>query len=363
MSVNLVERNYYLLGGEIKSGSTCRRAIVIALSAVTTAAATAFVTLDGVELTDAAITNANFPRLAEIAVLYGLFYIMIYCNLIYQLANFGHFTRQCRLSSVGRTDLESIYDREAVRELLILIPSYKEEEEVIRQSLVSAALVKYPRRRVVLLIDDPPTPASSADAERLLRSRRLPGELQALFAGPAARFEAERSTYHQRQRRGHSDADTEARRLACLYTEAAIWLEQEADRFEENKAADLTHTDQLFIRKILLEPAAAHRRLAAELTHQPPEPERIAREYRRLASLFSVEFGSFERKLYANLSHVPNKAMNLNSYIYLVGKSFREVVRDGARHLEQCDESVATLTIPASDDIATVDADSLITSE
>ena len=55
--------------------------------------------------------------------------------------------------------------------------------------------------------------------------------------------------------------------------------------------------------------------------------------------------------------------MNLNSYISLIGKSLREIVREDGRHLEPCDERVATLTIPPSDYIATVDADSLITSD
>ena len=38
-----------------------------------------------------------------------------------------------------------------------------------------------------------------------------------------------------------------------------------------------------------------------------------------LGRLFTAEVTSFERKRYANLSHAPNKAMNLNSYIALIG--------------------------------------------
>ena len=34
---------------------------------------------------------------------------------------------------------------------------------------------------------------------------------------------------------------------------------------------------------------------------------------------------SFERKQYVSLSHEPNKAMNLNSYIGLMGGTYREV--------------------------------------
>jgi len=337
--------------------------VIIAISAISTVLATAFVTLYCIDLTGAAISERDLRRLMEITVLYGLFYIMVYCNLIYQVANFGHFRRQRRPSSCGRLELEKIYDRQPVKDLLILVPSYKEEEEVIRQTLISAALVEYPRRRVVLLIDDPPIPATSVDAERLLHARLLPDELQALFGAPARRFQEEQEKYRDRRRRSDSDAAAELRGLAQLYTEAALWLEGQADRLGSDQSRDISHTVRLFVRKILLEPAAAHRLRAAQLAQETAEPERIAREYRRLASLFSVEFSSFERKLYANLSHVPNKAMNLNSYLSLLGKSFREVIRDDGRYLAACSDQVATLIVPTSEYVATVDADSLITSD
>ena len=51
---------------------------------------------------------------------------------------------------------------------------------------------------------------------------------------------------------------------------------------------------------------------------------RIAQLYRRLAWTFSAELSSFERKHYASLSHEPNKAMNLNSYIGLMGGRYRD---------------------------------------
>ena len=49
------------------------------------------------------------------------------------------------------------------------------------------------------------------------------------------------------------------------------------------------------------------------------------RFYRRLVWTFRADLSSFERKRYVSLSHEPNKAMNLNSYIGLMGGSYREV--------------------------------------
>ena len=51
--------------------------------------------------------------------------------------------------------------------------------------------------------------------------------------------------------------------------------------------------------------------------------KRMLQLYRRLAWTFRAELTWFERKLYASLSHEANKAMNLNSYIGLMGRTLR----------------------------------------
>ena len=63
-------------------------------------------------------------------------------------------------------------------------------------------------------------------------------------------------------------------------------------------------------------------------------PQMFRRLYRRLVWTFSVRVSSFERKKYVSLSHEPNKAMNLNSYIGLMGGTYHEIAdrrRHGAR--------------------------------
>ena len=49
------------------------------------------------------------------------------------------------------------------------------------------------------------------------------------------------------------------------------------------------------------------------------QSERARQLYLRLARTFRAELSSFERKRYVSLSHEANKAMNLNSYIGLMG--------------------------------------------
>ena len=64
--------------------------------------------------------------------------------------------------------------------------------------------------------------------------------------------------------------------------------------------------------------------VSTEQGAQLPE-ERVTQLYRRLAWTFDAELTAFERKQYVSLSHQASKAMNLNSYIGLMGGSYRHV--------------------------------------
>ncbi|MGS0014486.1 hypothetical protein ACUOIJ_24780, partial [Escherichia coli] len=62
---------------------------------------------------------------------------------------------------------------------------------------------------------------------------------------------------------------------------------------------------------------------AALIAERTPEPERLLGLHRRLVRIFTADMAVFERKAYASLSHEPNKAMNLNAYIGLMGGRYR----------------------------------------
>lgn len=59
--------------------------------------------------------------------------------------------------------------------ITVLIPSYREEPDVVAKTVWSAALQEFPSKRVVLLIDDPPTPDNEQNAELLPGRRRWGG--------------------------------------------------------------------------------------------------------------------------------------------------------------------------------------------
>ena len=284
---------------------------------------------------------------------------LIYGSVVYQLARLGYLKRRASHVPADAEQIERGFDAESAPALAILVPSYKEEADVVRHTLLSAALQDYPRRRVVLLIDDPPYPAAAEDAARLARIRALPQELDRLLRPQAARFAAEYRAFLKCWNTQGIDRRAEGLRLAHLYREAASWFDAQA---QNCPAAG--HAAALLTRLVFIASRDAHRRRAAELERRAEagdlDEARILREYRRLNDLLHVELTSFERKRYVNLAHAANKAMNLNSYIALLGRSFREVERPDGLHLEPAAASDAGLHVPDADFLVTLDADSLI---
>ena len=289
----------------------------------------------------------------------GIVSVLIYGILIYLFARLGHLRRRESHQPTARAELETVFDTQAPA-LAILVPSYREEIHVVRQTLLSAALQEYPNRRVVLLIDDPIRPSDSKAAAALASARRLPTELNALFEKPARRFTEAMTSFIERERSTQLDLREETQQLAELHAEAAAWLEEQA---VQHSGTD--HTDRLFVELVLRGPARAH--LAASIAFEEaasqdalPSGAQLRRGHQRLASLFRVEITSFERKRYVNLSHEPNKAMNLNTYIGLLGGSHRVVSRADGLHLERCGYEEAHFNVPGAEYLITLDADSLL---
>ena len=94
---------------------------------------------------------------------------------------------------------------------------------------------------------------------------------------------------------------------------------------------------------------------------QSPTPTRLLQLHNRLVRIFSAEIMVFERKAYDSLSHEVNKAMNLNSYIGIMGKRWRiEKTPSGQVLTEVGAHSECDLDIPWTKYLLTLDADSML---
>lgn len=304
----------------------------------------------------------------EILVFTGCIAFLAYGNLLYQLCLAGYYRRLVLHKPVERDALEMRY-AEGAPALSVLIPAYKEEYRVVFQTLMSAGLSEYPFKNVVLLIDDPYKPKVLEDMVRLEESRALPERMQALFDAPCAYFCEQSDAWLERKRMGRVHASLELNRLSLLFDAASETITGFAADFMAGKELEAhPHAERFFLKSILLAPAQAHSDRAQALRDRMaagdlPDVAWIERQYSRLASLFNVRFSHFERKKYANLSHEANKAMNLNSYISVMGKSWKEEAHGPSLALAPCAESDADFTPAGADYVCTLDADSMVLSD
>ena len=297
------------------------------------------------------------------AVLYLLIVTMLTVSaLAYLMSRLGFFYRTRTHHRAARAVLDQFFDH-TTPTLTTIIPSYQEDARVIRNTVLSAALQEYPDKRVVLLIDDPHVPKNATARDQLAAARALPRQVQRLLSAPAAKCARALHAFELSCERGDPLGIGTMVALASHYEEAAKWLEGLA---AETEVVD--HTDAFFVNEVLLRLAGSLREIMSALLASTNEgvvlePVMFRRLYRRLVWMFRVDVSSFERKRYASLSHEPNKAMNLNSYLSLLGGTYREVRTPAGIALARCSPQVCDLNIPDPDYVVTLDADSVLLPE
>jgi cellulose synthase/poly-beta-1,6-N-acetylglucosamine synthase-like glycosyltransferase len=297
------------------------------------------------------------------AVLYLLIVTLLTVSaLAYLLSRLGFFYRTRTHHRPSRAIIDQFYDA-TTPSLTTIIPSYQEDARVIRNTLLSAALQEYPGKRVVLLIDDPVVPRTARARELLEAARALPREIERLLARPAGRFIHALELFEASCARNEPLGLGSMIALASHYDEAVAWLERLAADQEI-----IDHTDAFFANEVVRRLADSLRAITTALLASTDEgvvlePQMFRRLYRRLVWIFRAEVTSFERKRYVSLSHEPNKAMNLNSYLGLMGGSYREVQTVTGTALIRRQPAASHLNVPDPDYVVTLDADSVLLPE
>lgn len=280
--------------------------------------------------------------------------------LAYLIAREGALQRFAKHKRVPRSQLDSFF-ADAYPSITVLIPSYAEEPHVVRQTLLSVALQEYAAMRIVLLIDDPPHPSNDTAKDRLNTTRQLPQEVEDLFEEP---YNYVTNSYERWQSAGSPTNSSAITDLADTYRWSSRWLNAIAD-----KESITDHVDIFLIEQVIKGVAGDFHEVAAALDQASKESDalssdRIAQLFQRLCSVFHVEIDSFERKQYLSTSHEANKAMNLNSYIALMGKDYTiENCSEGRVLVASSNNSEPDISVPDSDFVLTLDADSILLRE
>jgi cellulose synthase/poly-beta-1,6-N-acetylglucosamine synthase-like glycosyltransferase len=300
--------------------------------------------------------GAYLQMLADFALI-GLAAVLAYGTVTYFLARLGHLARLRTASAVETPDAIASDDPPDRASLVALIPSYREDAEVVLRAVMSAALQPHPGRRVVLLIDDAPEEAEgSLDAVRA-----IPAHVAELLRPMREGCERALRDFEIRAGAGDLRLPSEAGHAADLCERAAAWFETQAAHHRGAGAAASFFGDVTFGA-----PAARWRRQArrwrsvAAGRGSPVPVDDLRRLHEHLLGLFAVEATSFERKRFVNLSHAPNKAMNINTYLGLLGGSYREEACGEGLALSRCAAAEADLVVPDADFALILDADTIV---
>jgi len=308
--------------------------------------------------------SANLRERLEAIGYFLLITLLTMSSLAYLLARQGYLRRTRSHRRIPRAELEEAIEHNAPS-LTVLVPSYREDQRTNLLTLMSAALQEFPALRVVLLIDDPPNSSDPEHRELLDAARSLPASVRELLEGPRLRFTQALDEALLADRAGDLVDELRLNKLIDDYEYAADWLEAQARDWPCDD-----HVDDFFVEQVLRALAADLSIVASALrgalvNRATIRWSRCIQLRRRLASIFTVEITSFERKRFLSLSDEPNKAMNLNSYLSLMGSSLIEQRTSAGDILIRCEphDPAATLVVPFTDYVLTLDADSIILPE
>jgi cellulose synthase (UDP-forming) len=282
---------------------------------------------------------------------------LTFSALMYLVARQGALIRFRDHVRVPRAELDRHFAQNH-SSITVLVPSYSEELVVIRSTLWSAALQEYPEMRVVLLVDDPPFPTDKTVAAKLEQARAVASDIMDALAEPRSRFADARMHFELDSMDMTEPTIESVRQLAYQYFWAADWLETMADGEQIEDHVDEFFADQV-LRGLSDELAIIGTALTAAADQgETPPLERMGELYRRLDWTFNAELSTFERKKYASLSHEANKAMNLNSYIGIMGDSYDTEQTPNGLVLRP--SATGDFVVPDSDYLLTLDADSVL---
>jgi cellulose synthase/poly-beta-1,6-N-acetylglucosamine synthase-like glycosyltransferase len=283
---------------------------------------------------------------------------LVWGNVVYHLARLGYLYRHRAFSkSLVRNTCAGQWSSN--RPLGILIPSYREEQGVLLQTILSAALMRCRHRHIVVLLDDPPN-VGGPDLISLQATRALVKQIDEEFRRCAERLQAQYDAFKGRQGHDGFDVPYEAEQLARIYENHAQWVESWADRIIATTPLTNKHTSKWFVEHVLSDFTTENHLLAQCARSAVLTNEAIHQAYQSAIDRVSPKIESFERKLFVNLSHRPSKAMNLNSYIGLIGGHYREAARSDGLHLLSCANHEATIVVPDFEFVLTLDADSAV---
>lgn len=281
--------------------------------------------------------------------------LLTFSSLMYLVARHGALERFSKHVRVPRAILDAHFAKKQPS-ITVLVPSYDEEYQVIKKTLLSAALQEYPNLRIVLLLDDKPNPNNP--------TLSIGNDIANLLKEPFTYVDKGLVNFEKTHKKSSIITSADVANLASYYEWSAQWLNNLADKEEIEDHVDVFFTNQV-LRGLANDLSLVKEALTLSINEDGKlSYDRVQQLYQRLVSIFKAKFEVFERKKYASLSQESNKAMNLNAYIGLMGGSYyQEETPDGLILVPTKQKDKQDIVIPDSEFIITLDADSILLRE
>lgn len=287
---------------------------------------------------------------------------LTFSSLMYLITRNGALQRFSKHVRVPRALLDDHFSKNQPG-ITVLVPSYNEEYQVIRKTLLSAALQEYPNLKIVLLVDDKPNPSDLSDRAKLEATLNIGNDIKSFLSEPYDKFKSALNEFEKGNKNEKSSV-SETLKLAGNVEWGASWLRQKANEEPIDDHVDVFFTDQVFRELAADFELLANALKMAAKEDSPLSRERMGQLYRRLVWTFQAEVETFQRKKYISLSHEANKAMNLNAYIGLMGGNYKTIqTPKGTVLVPTNKKGAADLIVPDSEFLLTLDADSILLRE
>ena len=268
----------------------------------------------------------NIDFLLETIVYVGITSVLALSALLYLVARQGALYRSRAHRRVPRAVIDDFFDT-TLPTMTVLVPSYREEDRGGPQdpAVGGAAGVPVPAGGAVAgRSAEPDVGRAQGHPGRCPAALRRPDRMAGRTAGAVRRPRSSSSRCPNSMTIPNpTEAVIQIRALADEYAWAVDWLRMRM------AAGGHQRPRRQVLRRAGARGAGRGLRPGrrgpddAPPTSRAPSPRaRMLQLHRRLAWTFRGELTWFERKLYSSLSQESNKAMNLNSYIGLMGHSF-----------------------------------------